>query len=120
MMNTGVSGVQFGDENGWRAQGLHLTAFDSRFRGWLFRAPSANVRALLLSPCNAVHFLGTAFSLDVLFLDRTGGVLEHQRCKRPGAFPSRYARAWGVLEIPSAFCAPDWAPQRILWNTMQG
>ena len=50
-----------------------------RMRGLLGRSRLDDDRALWLEPCNAVHTFGMRFPIDVLFIDRRGGVLSIHR-----------------------------------------
>jgi uncharacterized membrane protein (UPF0127 family) len=55
---------------------------------------------LLIPRCRVVHTFGMRFPLDLVWLDTTQNVVEHQR----SVMPSRIAccpRAAAVLEIPS-------------------
>lgn len=55
-------------------------------------------RGLLIPDCRCVHTMGMAYALDVLFLDRTGCLIEI----RPGLPPWRIAgcrQARAVLEL---------------------
>jgi len=55
---------------------------------------------LLIPRCASVHTFGMRFSLDLVFLDAEGRVLERRRAVPPGRiFACRRARA--VLEIPA-------------------
>ena len=55
---------------------------------------------LLIPRCRSVHTLGMRFPLDLIFLDRDGGVLELRRGVPPGRF-IRCPGAMAVLELPS-------------------
>lgn len=56
---------------------------------------------MLLSPCRAVHMIGLSYPLDVVFLDREGGV----RAVYPNLAPNRLTRfhrdAEYALELPA-------------------
>jgi uncharacterized membrane protein (UPF0127 family) len=53
---------------------------------------------LLIPGCRSVHTLGMRFPLDLVFLDRTGRVIELRRGVRPGRLV-RCAQAQSVLEL---------------------
>ncbi|MGZ5356197.1 MAG: DUF192 domain-containing protein [Solirubrobacterales bacterium] len=55
---------------------------------------------LLIPRCRSVHTFGMRFELDLLFLDRTGTVLELRRAVRPGRIADCRGAA-AVLELPS-------------------
>lgn len=50
----------------------------SRLRGLLVRPPLSGdaLQALWLTPCGGVHTFGMSYPLDIVFLDRSGRVLE--------------------------------------------
>lgn len=50
----------------------------SRMRGLLARPPlrGEGLQALWLTPCGGVHTFGMSYPLDIVFLDRTGRVIE--------------------------------------------
>lgn len=64
--------------------------FWSRFRGLQFLRALPPDTGLLLRPCSSIHTFWMRFSIDVLFLDRRGTVIETRRAVRPWriAFPS--------------------------------
>jgi uncharacterized protein len=73
----------------------------SRLLGLLGRRPLATGEGLLLVPCRAVHMLGMRYPIDVVFLDRWGGVVATYHHLAPGS-RSRWHRAAVVaLEVPA-------------------
>ncbi|WP_368644324.1 hypothetical protein [Castellaniella ginsengisoli] len=68
-------------------------------------------RGLLLPECRAVHTLGLAQSVDLVFLDAAGRIVAARRQAGPGGYVfCRRARA--VVELPAGYCArPDWRAQ---------
>lgn len=101
------------DERGHSFSTLRCASFALRLRGWLFRAPT--IDAILLTPCQGVHFWGARVTLDVLFLDAFGNVGVHAR-RRPWGAPLWVPRAWGVLEVVSDRVPLDWHPRRVAWQ----
>lgn len=74
----------------------------SRLRGLLGRPPLRPdaEEALLLSPCGAVHTLGMRYALDIIFLDKSGRVLDCHAALPPGRM--RGCRgAWRTVELSS-------------------
>lgn len=47
-----------------------------RMRGLLFRDKLKSKQALWIEPCPSVHTFGMQYSIDVVFLDKTGMVLK--------------------------------------------
>ena len=60
---------------------------------------------LLIPRCRSVHTFGMRFDLDLLFLDRTGTVIELRRGVRPGGIAS-CSGAVAILELPSPSAFP--------------
>jgi uncharacterized membrane protein (UPF0127 family) len=55
----------------WRTTGVL-----ERMRGLLGRPPLQPGEALLIEPCNAIHTIGMAYPLDIVFVDAEGTVLK--------------------------------------------
>ncbi len=74
--------------------------------GW-----GARPRGLLLPGCRAVHTLGLARSVDLVFLDAGGQVVGMAPRVGPWRCVSR-RRARAVVELPAGYCARrDWRAQ---------
>ncbi len=73
--------------------------FWPRFVGWQFRSRPTAGAGLLIVPCNSVHTCFVRFSLDVLFLDRTGTVLAVRRNLRPWRLALGPRNSHAVVEI---------------------
>lgn len=72
-------------------------SFLARARG-LLGAPALGAdEALLIAPCNSVHTIGMRYAIDVIFLDREGGILRLVERLRPLRFAACW-RAHSVLE----------------------
>lgn len=71
-----------------------------RLRGFLGRSEPQWGEGILLLPCNAIHTLGMTYSLDVLFLDGEGKVLELRRSMPPWRITHRVRGGRYVLEVP--------------------
>ena len=75
-------------------------SFWQRLRGLLFRPKLSDTQGLMLQPCNQVHTLGMKFSIDVIFLDIDGVIVNIAHSLKP----LRQARAQSaayVLEVAS-------------------
>lgn len=51
-------------------------SFFNRARGLLFRKRLMPNECLLISPCSSIHTIGMFYSLDIVFLDACGIILE--------------------------------------------
>jgi len=73
-----------------------------RLRGLAFAPPG---EPLLIERCRSVHTFGMKYALDLVWLDRGGGVVRVDR-----AVPPRRVRAcrgaWAVLELPAGLSRP--------------
>ncbi len=72
-----------------------------RVRGFLRRPRPDRGEGILLSPCRAVHTVGLGFPLDVIFIDRDGGVVALYPSLRPGRFTRFHRSAEYALELPA-------------------
>jgi uncharacterized membrane protein (UPF0127 family) len=75
----------------------------SRFRG-LIGTPSADFefgQALWIVPCRGVHTFGMRFPLDLIYLDRSGNVVEVLENVRPWRVGPVRLSAASVLELPA-------------------
>ncbi|HTH65236.1 MAG TPA: DUF192 domain-containing protein [Gemmatimonadales bacterium] len=71
----------------------------SRLRGLLGRSPLREGEGLMLMPCKAVHMLGMRYPIDVVFLDRQGGVVATYHRLEPGARSHWHRQAALALEL---------------------
>jgi uncharacterized protein len=90
-------------EHNRRRLRMHVHVCESRLergRGLLLRPRPDIYTAFLLRNCRAVHTIGMAYALDVLFCDASGRILRVV----PGLEPCRFAResrATQVWELPA-------------------
>jgi uncharacterized membrane protein (UPF0127 family) len=55
---------------------------------------------MVIVPCNAVHTIGMAFALDLLFLSRNGTILRLEQDVRPWSM--RFClKSYAVVEMPA-------------------
>lgn len=80
---------------------LLVDAWWSRLRGFLGRREPERGEGLLLVPCQHVHTFGMKFSLDLIFLDRSGRVVDLVQGLDPWSRTTRVRDAHCVLELPT-------------------
>jgi hypothetical protein len=75
----------------------------TRLRGLIGTQKSAFQpgQALWIVPCRGVHTLAMHYPLDVIYLDRSGYVVDLQAGVKPWRFAPVHLRAASVLELPS-------------------
>ena len=76
-----------------------------RVRGFLRRPEPRQGDGLLLSPCRAVHMVGMAYPLDVIFIDRHGQIVAQYSRLKPGRSTAWHGRAKYALELPQGTIA---------------
>ena len=76
-----------------------------RLRGLRGRSGLTPGEGLILRPCRAVHMVGMSFPLDVVFLDRGGGVLASYQALQPGRRTRWHSGALDALELPAGTLA---------------
>ncbi len=92
----GMATLRF--SNGEVAECRVASRFLERLRGLLLTDPSSrDARGLLLAPCSSVHTFGMSYPLDLVFLDRGGGVVRVCGGVPPGRVVP-CAGAYAVLE----------------------
>jgi uncharacterized membrane protein (UPF0127 family) len=78
----------------------------SRNRGLLGRDSLDPESALVLTPCCSIHTASMRFAIDVVFVDRDGGVLRIVHALRP--WRAAWAvRAHAVIELAAGRLRPD-------------
>lgn len=88
------------------------THFWQRWAGLHVYPALSATTGLWISPCCAIHTLGLAYAIDVLYLDAQKNII-----KRVDALgPNRMSVCWSahsVVELPAGFCMqhPDYADQ---------
>jgi len=76
-----------------------------RLVGLLRTKSLAQNSGLLIKPCNAIHTLGMAYSLDVIFLDQDHIVVGLRENVKPGRFMVRNKKAKQIIEVSAGFIA---------------
>jgi uncharacterized protein len=82
-----------------------VDTWPGRLRGYLGRPEPRAGEGMLLVRCNAVHMFGLGFSLDLVFLNKNGDVVETIEELRPWKHTSRIADARFALELPTGVIA---------------
>ncbi len=83
-------------------EALLADTFGRRLRGLLGkRSLEHGLEGLVLSPCSAVHMFGMLFPLDLLFVSKTGEVLQALSSFRPWRFSPSVRGAHFVVELPA-------------------
>lgn len=72
-----------------------------RARGLLGRGGLAGGEGMLLRPCRAVHTIGMAFPLDIVFLDRAGNAVALYSRLAPNRRTGWHRAAVEALELPA-------------------
>lgn len=72
--------------------------FVTRGLGLLVGKPLTAAEGLLIAPCSAIHTVGMAYPIDVVFLDREARVVRVCAAVRAGRMRFKY-RAHAVLEL---------------------
>ena len=70
-----------------------------RLRGLLGRNPLREGEGLMLEPCKAVHMVGMRYPIDVVFIDRQGGVVATYHGLQPGSRSHWHQQAALALEL---------------------
>lgn len=94
-------------EHNRRRLAMHVHICESRIergRGLLFRRCPDQRTAYLLKRCSAVHTIGLAFAIDIVFCNRTGRILRIVRNLRPFRL-ARHPEADQVWEVASGVAA---------------
>lgn len=90
-------------EHNRRRLPMHVHVCETRLergRGLLLRRCPDQRTAYLLRNCSAVHTMGMAFTLDVVFCDGAGRILQIVEGLRPFRF-ARHRNAQTVWELPA-------------------
>ncbi|WP_319402591.1 DUF192 domain-containing protein [uncultured Anaeromusa sp.] len=88
-----------------------------RLRGLLGRKQLEENEGMIIVPCNAVHTIGMAFALDLLFLARDGTVLQLEQDVRP--WRMRFClKAHAVVELPAGVLQhlPCQIGEQVVWS----
>ncbi len=83
----------------WRIR--RAATFATRLRGLLGRDALDEGEGLLIEPCSGIHTFFMRFSIDVLFLDDDGRVVQALDAVAPWRASRIYPKARKVLELPA-------------------
>ncbi len=76
-----------------------------RLVGLLGKRSLAAGSGLFIVPSQAIHTVGMAFPIDVIFVDKKHSVLGVRECVRPFRITRVFWKALGVLELPAGTIA---------------
>lgn len=74
--------------------------FLKRLVGLLNRKSLNKGEALILTPSNGIHSFFMRFTIDVIFLDKTGKVIKALASFKPFRFSPIYFNSHSVIELP--------------------
>lgn len=77
---------------------------DSRRRGLLGRDSLADDTAMIIAPCQLVHTFAMRFSIDIVFVDRTGVVVKVRQDVRSRHIAGAWS-AFAVIELAAGAIA---------------
>ena len=76
-------------------------SFFKRLKGLLGRKGLLLGEGMLLFPCKQVHTWFMKFTIDVIFIDKKGQIVELISCMQPGTISSYIKESYQVLELNS-------------------
>ncbi len=82
-------------DRAWRAAKAR-----ERMKGLLGRSGLEAGEGIHIDPCNSIHTFFMRFTIDVLFLDRSGKVVRAFAALPPWRLTRVYAKARSVVELP--------------------
>ena len=78
------------------------TSFSDRGIGLMFKKKMVDFNALVIDPCRSIHTMFMKFSIDVMFVSRSGEVRKIIYKMRPWRFSSFVFSASYVIEMESS------------------
>jgi uncharacterized membrane protein (UPF0127 family) len=85
--------------------GAIAKTFIERLIGLMGKRAIDSDYALVIRPCNQVHMMFMRFTLDVVYLDRAGVVIDIDRSLNPWSFGKRRSKAKEVIEFKGNYIA---------------
>lgn len=79
--------------------------FLSRLKGLSKHRMLEDGEGLIIRPCSQVHTIGMKFPIDIVFLTKSGVVIQFEQDIHPGEVSGYVPRAWQVLELKSGTVA---------------
>lgn len=79
--------------------------FMSRLKGLSGYKQLEDGKGLIIRPCSQVHTIGMKFPIDVVFLTKSGVVIQFEQDIHPGHVSGYVPKAWQVLELTSGTIA---------------
>ncbi|MBN2724890.1 MAG: DUF192 domain-containing protein [Deltaproteobacteria bacterium] len=75
------------------------SSFRSRLKGLMFTKSIDKDEGLYITPCTSIHMFFMKFSIDAVFLDSNGVILEIYHDLKPWRLSRLHVAAHGVLEL---------------------
>ncbi|MHB1455132.1 MAG: DUF192 domain-containing protein [Saccharofermentanales bacterium] len=79
--------------------------FFSRLKGLSKHHRLDEGEGLIIRPCSQIHTIGMKFAIDVVFLTKSGVVIQFEQDMHPGDVSGYVHRAWQVVELKSGTIA---------------
>ena len=80
---------------------IFADSFLKRLKGLLGRSELERDEGMVIIPCNSVHSFGMKFSIDVVFINENGQIINILRDFRPNKISPLVKGAKMVLELPA-------------------
>ncbi len=74
--------------------------FFQRFKGLMLRKELPYGHALLLTECRSIHTYFMRFTIDAVFIDKSGKIVHIERNLKPGRVTGYIRNAYSVIELP--------------------
>jgi uncharacterized protein len=75
--------------------------FFARLKGLIRKMELEEDEGLLICPCNQIHTIGMKFTIDAVFLSKSGEILHLESDFAPGLVSKHIFGAHQVLELPA-------------------
>lgn len=88
-------------------EAIIATSFFLRLRGLLFREPLKDNECIVLYPCRSIHTFGMKYSIDILFLDIFGYVVDYKLNVPSSRVYVSSGNSVTTIEIKSGLLCPN-------------
>ncbi|MHB8964300.1 MAG: DUF192 domain-containing protein [Saccharofermentanales bacterium] len=79
--------------------------FFSRLKGLSKHQRLEEGEGLIIRPCSQIHTIGMKFPIDIVFLTKSGVVIQFEQDMQPGVVSGYVPKAWQVVELKSGTIA---------------